>query len=56
MYAELLQTILCLKPEQIYLMHPNFVAIRALKNLAMKERKGKMKQVFIEVLNETNSD
>ena len=54
--AEILQTILYFNPDQTYLMHPNFICRRALKNLAIKEGNKKRKQVFIELLNETNSD
>ena len=54
--AEILQTILYLKPDQTYLMHPGYIAKRALKNLTIKEGNSKRKRAFIELLNETNRD
>ena len=54
--AEILQTILYLKPDQSYLMHPGYIAKRALKNLTIKEGNSKRKRAFIELLNETNRD
>ena len=50
--AELLQTILYFKPEQEYLVHPKQIALRTLKNLAIKEGNFKIKGLFIELLNE----
>ena len=50
--AELLQTILYFKPDQTYLIHPKTVALRVLKNLAIKEGNTKIKGIFIELLNE----
>ena len=54
--AELLQNIQYLKPDQTYLLHPKFIVKRALKNLRIKEGNTKIRENFIEILNETNSD
>lgn len=54
--AEILQTILYLKPEQNYLVHPRNLILNAIKSLATKEGNQKIKKHFIELLNETNSD
>ena len=50
--AEILQTILSLKPDQTFLMHPRYLAKRAVKNLAIKEGNSKIKGQFIRLLNE----
>ena len=54
--ADLLQNIYYLKPEQNYLVHPRAITNRVLRNLTIKEGHIKTKELFIEVLNETNSD
>ena len=54
--AELLQTILYLKPDQLYLIHPKVIALRALKNIGIKEGNAKIKELFIEVLNEVDNN
>ena len=50
--AEILQTILYLKPEQTFLLHPKYIAERAVKNLAIKEGGNKIKRQFIALVNE----
>ena len=50
--AEILQMILYLKPNQTYLVHPKYIAHRAVKNLAIKEGNFKIKRLFIDALDE----
>ena len=50
--AEILQTITSLRSEQEYLLHPKFIARRAIKNIAIKEGNKKLKDLFIEALND----
>lgn len=50
--AELMQTILHLRQEQNYLLHPKFLVKRAIKNLSIKEGNVKMRRCFINVLSE----
>ena len=50
--AELLLSILFLKRDQNHLMHPKFVVMRAIKNLAIKEGNNKIKVKFIEIVND----
>ena len=54
--AELLQVILYLKPNPNYLLHPKHLVLNAVKALAAKEGNKRLKDNFIELLNETNSD
>ena len=54
--AELLQTILYLKPDPTYLVHPKALVNMAIKNLAIKEGNKTIKGDFIELINETYSD
>ena len=50
--AEILQTITSLRSEQEYLLHPKFIARRAIKNISIKEGNKKLKDLFIEALND----
>ena len=50
--AELVQTILHLKQEQNYLLHPKYIVRRAIKNLTVKEGKIETKETFINLLDE----
>ena len=54
--AELLQVILYLKPNPNYLLHPKHLVLNAVKALAAKEGNKRLKDNFIELLNETNSN
>ena len=46
--AEIIQTILHLRHEQSYLLHPKYLAKRAIKNLSIKEGNLKIRRCFIE--------
>ena len=48
--AEVMQTILRLKPDQNYLLHPKLLVHNILKRLSIKERKQELRQVFINSL------
>ena len=50
--AELIQTILYLKQDQNFLLHPKYLVTRAIKNLSIKEGNQKIKRSFIELVNE----
>ena len=50
--AEIIQNILYLKPEQEYLLHPNYFVKRVIKNLSIKEGNKKIKKDFIELAEE----
>ena len=50
--AELIQTILQLKQDQTYLVHPKFLVRRAIKNICVREGKREIKESFIELMDE----
>ena len=53
LHAEILRIIIGLKAGQNYLIHPKNIAHNAVQSLIIKEKKAEIKELFIEVLNET---
>ena len=48
--AEVMQTILYLKHDQNFLLHPKYLVNRAIKNISIKEGNPKIRSCFIEIL------
>ena len=48
--AEVMQTILYLKHDQNFLLHPKYLVNRAIKNISIKEGNSKIRSCFIEIL------
>ena len=54
--AEIHQTILQLRHDQNYLLHPKYLVKRAIKNLSVKEKNKDLRKIFIELVNDVNGE